>query len=112
MEIFNEISLLECNKLIAEYMGIEVRGTEADEFWTEDHDYHSSWETLINVIEKIVYDDHKVELDWDVGVCLKCKITGYKNEDEIIHIIEKDLSTMMESTYDAIVRHILLLKNS
>lgn len=79
---------------------------------TEDNftnHYLDDWDNLTSIIEKICYIGNRVSLDWNNGVCLSCRIECYDemlDDDEILHTIERDDSTMMESVYNACIQFI------
>ncbi len=110
----------ENNRLIAEfiemdkteqgdYLYIDPFGNETicdDENFTLAFD--ESWDWIMKAVEKIAGQGHEVNINWNVcdGGYLSCKIDCYESEDQLVREIYRDDSTVMESTYNAVVEFI------
>jgi hypothetical protein len=103
----------ENNKLIAEFMGVNITTIDdirknknpyiasADGHLEDDLKYHSSWNWLMPVVEKIEdYDEYDVEI-------LQYGTKVLKNSVEIItNVADFSFDKKIEHCYDAIVKFI------
>jgi len=104
------------NKLIAEFMGIQVIDNEIDSpfrpnlncFRKKELKYHSDWNWLIPVIEKIeTLNNPTTPYNSSVSVNIydnACEIsyTGYHSGT----IVEINLGNKLKSTYEAVLKFI------
>lgn len=115
-----EQEILEGNKLIAEFLGIEkkIYGETGITYYIDNIPYqlfklkyHSSWDWLMPVVEKIELDNSAVVINNN-----ECMIVHYGKPDESI---EKDFSktfnsgnTKIETTWIAVVAFIKFYNNN
>lgn len=106
------------NKLIAEYMKVNIITLDnvrenknpyyssADGYLEDDLKYHSDWNWLMPVVEKIESDDR-----YDVDILqYGTRITD--NQEEIVNnIADISFDKKIDHTYSAVVEFIKLLKD-
>ena len=106
------------NKLIAEFMGVNVitlddvrknkdpYHSSSDGYLKDDLKYHSSWDWLMPVVEKIENLGYEFTI-----IESRCNINHNTDhsEEELFHI--ETLGSKLDTTYQAVVKFIKHLKN-
>jgi hypothetical protein len=124
----NKDQIIENNKVIMKYMGIEpkfilgkYRWDDLPYFVTSNESkrktinsvaeyvkYHKSWDWLMPVVEKIEEDFE--DLDIDI-LCHGTRIYVWRTDEELVNNIAKlSFSNKIEHTYDAVVKFLKLQK--
>lgn len=102
------MELAEQNKLIAKFMGLVV--SDRDNYTSELHTnvdadlkYHTSWDWLMPVVEKIEEDD-----EIDVNILLNgTRIFKWRTDVDIVNnIAEISFDKKINHVYDAVVEYI------
>ena len=92
---------MENNKLIAEFMGLNIdRGVQAD-YMEHELKYHTSWDWLMSVVDKM--ESMGCFVKHHHGDCIVYKIDEKENYRCIIEMIGLN---KLENTYKAVVEFI------
>lgn len=91
---------MESNKLIAEFMEYPDLGTKGDFSYLQ---YHTSWDWLMPVVEKIEEDD-----EVDVNILLNgTRIFKWRTDMDIVNnVAQISFDKKIEHVYDAVVEFI------
>lgn len=104
----------EKNRIIAEFMGVEFTKigerfmasptpNEVGSCWEEQLKYHTSWDWLMPVVEKI--ESVRNEDGYHLIVCIEGTVCKIQNEDGSI-IVDADDVSKMAAIYKAVVQFI------
>jgi len=104
------MSQAENNKLIAEFMGVVFHDDENQYYDNnglyigEELHYHTSWDWLMPVVEKIESLDYDFQIGGGIGVARIVDVS--LNRTEVMREIEVSYPTKLEATYNAVVEFI------
>ena len=101
-ELREQEDIMRDNQIIAEFMGYPELGTEGDFSYLK---YHTSWDWLMEVVEKIESDER-----YDVEILQYGTRIIERTKTDLIEVVNNiaDISfdSKIEHTYDAIVKFI------